>query len=171
MATAPPSLATLYEQHGHHVYQRCRYLLGDDDAAWDATQDVFLKVDKARHGFEGRASWTTWLTRIATHHCLNVLRAQRVRRGKGLVDVADLDRHRQVSDGSETAAIVRSLLAQFDAQTQALAIHYYVDEMSQTEVAEVVGLSVPTVRKRLRAFIRRARRALEPGGVTAGRLR
>ncbi len=161
MTHEQPNLATLYEQHGHAVYRRCHYLLGDDDAAWDATQDVFLKAERARAGFEGRASWRTWLSRISTHHCLNLLRAQKVRRGAGVLPVEALDLGASGSDdGSETAAMVRGLMGMFDAETQALAVHYYVDEMSQQEVAEAVGLSVPTVRKRLKSFVRRARKAL-----------
>ncbi len=169
MTDAPPTLEALYSRYGHAVFARCRYLLGDEAAAWDATQEVFLKADKGRAGFEGRSSWHTWLARIATHHCLNVRRSQRVRLGAGRVDAADLDRYRHDPDTSEAAAMVRNLLDQFDPQTQAMAVHYYVDEMSQQEVADAVGLSVPTVRKRLRHFVERARRALQPTAPAPGR--
>lgn len=151
-------LETLYVQYGYHVYRRCRYLLESDDAAWDATQDVFLKAERGRDGFEGRSSWLTWLLRIATHHCLNQLRAGRVRRGRGTVGPEGLDAEGRVSEDSERAVLVRDLLSRFDRKTQAAAIHYFVDEMSQEEVAAAVGLSVPTVRKRLRQFVERARR-------------
>ncbi len=169
-AAAPlPSLEALYAQYGFAVHARCRYLLGDEDAAWDATQEVFLKAERGRRGFEGRASHHTWLMRIATHHGLNQIRARKVRVGRGQVDVADLDRHAAQPATSETAVAVRGILDLFDTQTQALAVHYYVDEMSQEEVAVAVGLSVPTVRKRLRQFVERARRALTPGGAPARR--
>jgi len=167
-----PTLEDLYRRYGHHVHRRCRYLLGDDQAAWDATQDVFLKADRARAGFEGRASWLTWLTRIATHHCLNLQRAGRVRRGAGVLEPEALDREGRFHPDGERAAQVRDVLRLFDTETQALAVHYYVDEMSQEEVAEAVGLSVPTVRKRLRAFLTKARRELERGlrpAAAAGR--
>jgi len=160
-ADLPPdfSLAALYERHGHAVFQRCRYLLGDDDGAWDATQDVFLKADAAHATFEGRASWRTWLLRVATHHCLNLLRSRRVRRGAGAVDLEALASS-AAPEHRERALLVRSLLDHFDPTTQALAIHYWVDEMTQHEVALTVGLSVPTVRKRLDAFLVKARRIL-----------
>ena len=47
---------------------------------------------------------------------------------------------------------VRKLLARFDLETQAAAIHYHVDEMTLEEVAALLGRSVPTVRKRLEEF-------------------
>ncbi len=135
-------------------------LLRDEQAAWDGVQDVFLKADKAGGSFEGRSAWRTWLVRIATNHCLNVIRSQKVRRGRGVVAVADLDRERSSAPTSERAVLARSVLALFDSTTQQAAIHYFVDEMSQSEVADAVGLSVPTVRKRLREFVQRARREL-----------
>ncbi|MBM4319589.1 MAG: sigma-70 family RNA polymerase sigma factor [Deltaproteobacteria bacterium] len=161
-------LRELYQRYGYHVFQRCRYLLADEDEAWDATQEVFLRAEQGMDGFAGRSSMLRWLLRIATNHCLNQLRAQRVRRGSGRLEPEALDREPMVADPSvgnaeagERALLVRSLLAGFDQQTQAMALGYFVDEMSQEEVAEEVGLSVPTVRKRLRQFVERARRLLE----------
>ncbi len=162
------TLGALYERYGHNVYRRCLYLLAQEAAAWDATQDVFLKAEKGLRKFEGRSSHLTWLTRIATHHCLNVIRSRKVRRGQGLVDASTLESH-AASHDSERAVLVRKLLDRFDVKTQAVVVHYYVDEMSQEEVAVAVGLSVPTVRKRLRQFVEKSRRELTRGAVAAGR--
>jgi DNA-directed RNA polymerase specialized sigma24 family protein len=49
---------------------------------------------------------------------------------------------------------VRKLLGRCDLETQAIAIHYHVDEMTLDEVAALLGRSVPTVRKRLGDFAR-----------------
>ena len=59
------------------MYGRCQYLLGDRTKAEDAMQDVFAKALGHWHEFRNEASPLTWLVRIATHHCLNVLRAER----------------------------------------------------------------------------------------------
>lgn len=162
-----PDLASLYERYGYAVYRRCRYLLGTDDEAWDAVQEVFLRADAGLARFEGRASPRTWLDTIATRHCLNVLRAGRVRGGRGLTDAAALDEAGGLSDlypagdpAVVSALTVRTLLSQFDSQTQEAAVFYFVDELSQEDVATRVGLSVPTLRKRLNAFLERARRHL-----------
>jgi RNA polymerase sigma-70 factor (ECF subfamily) len=48
--------------------------------------------------------------------------------------------------------LVAKMLARVDPETQAMAIHYHVDEMTLEEVAELLGRSVPTVRKRLQEF-------------------
>src|SRR5512144_2097223 len=70
-------LADLYARHAAGVFGRCRWLLRDEEAAKDATQEVFAKALRALAEFREAASPTTWLLRIATHHCLNELRAGR----------------------------------------------------------------------------------------------
>jgi len=157
-----PDLSQLYERYGAAVYQRCCYLLHDEDQARDATQDIFLKAERAREGFEGRSSWSTWLLRIATHHCLNLIRARKVRLGRGRLGPEALERECPRDPRAERLMMVRSLLERFDLKTQRLVLHYFVDEMTQGEVAELLNLSVPTVRKRIRAFSERAKREWEP---------
>ncbi|SED25628.1 RNA polymerase, sigma subunit, ECF family [Amycolatopsis tolypomycina] len=57
----------------------CYRMLGSPADAEDLTQETFLRAWKGRDGFEGRASVRTWLYRIATNACLDVL-ARRPRR-------------------------------------------------------------------------------------------
>lgn len=160
-------LRELYERHAVHVHRRALYLLRDEADAWDATQEVFLKAHGGLARFEGRSSPLTWLLRITTHHCLNRLRAQKVRVGQGQIDAAHLDGERGLVAGSrgersDRAVLLRGVLERFDAETQAMAVFHYVDEMTKEEVATQVGRSVPTVRKRLRHFVARARALLSP---------
>jgi DNA-directed RNA polymerase specialized sigma24 family protein len=57
-------------------------------------------------------------------------------------------------------ARIRSLLADEDDETQRIIVHLFFDDMTREETAVAVGISVPTLRKRLDAFLRRARRGL-----------
>ena len=90
---------------------------------------------------------------IATHHCLNLLRAEKAgwrerfeRNERAKTESEDGPRALEMRD------LVLKLLARFDLETQAAAIHYHVDEMTLEEVATLLGRSVPTVRKRLEEF-------------------
>jgi RNA polymerase sigma factor (sigma-70 family) len=150
-ARAP--LRELYRKYGGSVYGRCAYLLRDRTRAEDAMQDVFAKALEHYAGFRAEASPLTWLMKIATHHCLNLIRAERA----GWRDRFERD-ERAKSDSEdgphalEMRDLVIKLLARFDLETQAAAIHYHVDEMTLDEVAALLGRSVPTVRKRLEEF-------------------
>lgn len=147
------TLAELYHRYGGSVFGRCRYLLKDEAAAEDAMQEVFARALLAQDGFRAEASPLTWLLKIATHHCLNVMRSakapwwQRFTREQTAMSLSE--------DGvrvAETRDWVRKVLSRFDVETQAAAIHYHVDGMTLEQVAELLGRSVPTIRKRLEHF-------------------
>ncbi|WP_410593766.1 RNA polymerase subunit sigma-70 [Amycolatopsis sp. lyj-23] len=70
---------TLVERHRREIQVHCYRMLGSLADAEDLTQETFLRAWKGRAGFEGRASVRTWLYRIATNACLDVL-ARRPRR-------------------------------------------------------------------------------------------
>ncbi len=158
-------LQSLYVKYGSAVYGRCRFILRDPTAAEDAMQDVFARAMVNENGFRAEASPLTWLMKIATHHCLNVLRsagaawhdeysAMQVVRGEAHGGAPAL----------EARDLVRKSLAKFDLETQQAVIHYWVDDLTLEEVAVALERSVPTIRKRLRAF------ADETGQTFAGEL-
>jgi RNA polymerase sigma-70 factor, ECF subfamily len=144
------ALRELYTTYGGSVYGRCQYLLRDKTKAEDAMQDVFAKALSHWTEFRNDSSPLTWLIRIATHHCLNVQRAERAPWHQRF---ARQERARNEGHGGpqllEDRDTVRKLLDKLDVETQQAAVHYFVDEMTLDEVATLLGRSVPTVRKRL----------------------
>lgn len=146
-------LQQLYSTYGGAVYQRCRYLLRDAAAAEDAMQDVFAKAMLNEAGFRGEASPLTWLTTIATHHCLNVLREHRAPWHGHYESMQQLKGEAHGGAAPlEARDLIRRSLERFDLETQAAVVHYWVDDMTLEEVAAALGRSVPTIRKRLNAF-------------------
>jgi RNA polymerase sigma-70 factor (ECF subfamily) len=157
---APPAglLEELYRRHAAMVLARCRWLLRDGEAARDATQDVFVAALKALPEYRSAASPATWLTRMATNHCLNLRRAGQA---AWPAQLARLSRDRSERGIQPDAReLVRALLGTAPAEAREVAVLYFVDELTQVEVAEATGASLPTVRKRLRAFLSAARGAL-----------
>lgn len=149
-------LNELYTRFGGSVYGRCLYLLKDKAKAEDAMQDVFAKALDHGGGFRGESSPMTWLMTIATNHCLNLLRAERAPWHARFAE-HETGRASRHADGAgphlfENREAVRQALSRVDPETQAIAIHYYVDEMTLEEVAAAVGRSIPTIRKRLETF-------------------
>lgn len=152
-ATGRAWLESLYRRYGSAVYGRCRFILRDGALAEDAMQDVFARALINEASFRSEASPLTWLMKIATHHCLNVIRsagaawrdeyaAIQVVKGEAAGGPAAL----------EARDLVRKSLARFDLETQQAVVHYWVDDMNLEDVARVLDRSVPTIRKRLRTF-------------------
>lgn len=141
-----------YQRYGPMVLRRCRSLLRDEQQAVDAMQDVFVQLltHRERLGDHGASSllWT-----IATNLCLNKLRSKR-RRPED--PAGDLLAQIAAADDTESRGAARSLLdrlfAREPASTGTIAVLHLLDGMTLQEVADVVGLSVSGVRKRLRTL-------------------
>ncbi len=156
MQTAPTDteIAELYERYAPVVLRRARAILGNDELAQDAVQETFAKVIGRWSQFRGEASPTTWIYRITTNHCLNQLRNRRGRQSKLSMRRDELSpQPTSIAEHELDAEAVRKLLATCDEETRRIIVHVYFDDMSREETARVVGRSLPTVRKRIRAFM------------------
>jgi len=151
----------LYRQHGPVVYRRCVRLLGDREAARDATQEVFLKLlrDQARLGDGERA--LPWIYKVATHHCLNLRRDGRHRaRLLGAASPDELEIAADAATPFPERRLAQQVLGRFDPTTQAVAVGVLVDGMEREEVAGALGLSRRTVHRKLSRFLAAARSLL-----------
>jgi RNA polymerase sigma factor (sigma-70 family) len=151
-------LEELYRCHAAAVLARCRYLLREEEPARDAAQDVFVSALRALPELEAAASPTAFLLRAATNHCLNVLRASRAAWRDEVARLAGARRERGIEP--DARELVRALLGVASPESQEIAVLYFVDELTQAEIAAETGRSLPTVRKRLREFLAAARGAL-----------
>jgi RNA polymerase sigma-70 factor, ECF subfamily len=154
-------LAALYDRYAHIVYRRCLSILRNEEDAHDAVQETFARVIRNHDDFRGHASPLTWMYKISTNFCLNQLR-----NGKGRRDKLDVRQHELgpeplpgATNRLDEARIMR-LLEQCDDETRACVMHTFFDECTRQEVADLVGLSVPTVRKRIEDFLELARTEL-----------
>lgn len=152
-------LASLYRAHGPAIYARCRSVLGDDSEAEDATQEAFMRLAKYLQRLEetGRSQEALPLIyRIATNYCLNEVRNRKHRPGTTdvLPERAGDDLDRLLADRQWVRAVMRHV----PEKTRAPAWLHYVDGLTQSEVADVLGVSVRTIVHRVAQFLESARR-------------
>src|SRR5260370_20722926 len=93
--------------------------------------------------FAARTSIPTWLYSATTHHCLNTLRNRQNR--LRLVEQHAAETERAPARADELAQ-VRQLLSRLSTDLAEVVVYYYVDEMTQDEIADLVGCSRRHVR-------------------------
>jgi RNA polymerase sigma-70 factor (ECF subfamily) len=156
----------LMRRYNQRLYRVARAILVDDAEAEDVMQDAYVRAYSHLSQFAGRASFATWLTRIAVHEAL-----ARARRGRRLVKIEDLavrkesgmDSFSSPEVGPEQWAINRDLQGVLETAITALPESYRsvlvlreVEGMSTAEAAESLGITEGLVKTRLH----RARAAL-----------
>ena len=160
MISAEPGdfdIEAFYVRYGPMVLRRCRRLLGDEQAAYDAAQEVFLKVVTRRGRLTGDYP-SALLFRIATNICLNRLREDRRR---GLRQHASLPPELFLAPAPEAAVSAGSVLDHlFENESddaRQIAVMYFVDGMTLKEIAAALELSTSGVHKRLDRLRRKIR--------------
>lgn len=149
-------LVRLYEGR---IYNLCYRMLGDSDFAADAAQDTFLAAYRKLYTFRG-GSFRSWLFRIATNTCYDVLRARK-RRPTTSLDAAmdDSERPYEPMDPGETPAsyalrrelsdTLHQCLDMLPEEQRVVVVLSDVQGLSYNEIAEVVDTSLGTVKSRL----------------------
>ncbi len=153
----------LYEQYASWVFNRSKGFLKNDEAAWEAVQDIFVKVLEVGHKFRGDSSPWTWIYRITTNHCLNLLRSR-----KNWQNVASELTREQLAlnlDGGHNVSEVLihrtsfvELMKDEDDTMQKILLAYFMDEMTQDEISVLLGISRKTIYKRLKKFEERVKK-------------
>jgi len=143
--------------HGPAVLRRARQLLGEDAEAREVLQDVFISLLQNPAQFAGRSSAMTFLYRMTTNAALGRLRRRRNRERL----LADDQRRREEpsSPSPEVFVELRAWLLALPDELARVAIYYHMDEMTQDEIAELLGCSRQWVGKLLQRLADHDRRA------------
>jgi RNA polymerase sigma-70 factor (ECF subfamily) len=146
-----------YRRYGESVHRRCLRLCRDPQQALDLAQEVFLRAHRYRSSYRGEASPLTWLFTL-TDNCFFDLRAKS--RPIAAAEVAEFLASER--DGFEREFVshdlVVRLLERSSADVRAIVLHRYFDELDLETIAQRLGQSERTVRRKLARFLELAAR-------------
>ena len=165
------------------VYTLCYRMLGDAESAADAAQDAFLSAFRNLRSFRG-GSFRSWMLRIATNTCYDVLRVRKRRPSVSLDIEADDESDSsplQIADTAESpddfaqrrelaAAIQQGLTALPDEQRIVLILSD-IQGLAYEEIAQITNSNLGTVKSRLSRGRARLRDVLKAGELLPARYR
>ena len=155
------SLAILYDKYGRLIYSLTLRIVRNEEEARELQQDVFLQVWQKAGLFDNeRGSFVTWLVTLAHNKSINTLRSRRYKKSALEVkqDIADIthdsvvDHQTPLHDAMESdeRRHILSALEQIpELQRKALYLSYY-EGYSQSEIAEMLGEPLGTIKTRMR---------------------
>ena len=140
--------ADIYRTHYRRVFGLCRYLLNSFDAAEDATHEVFLRAQRKLDTYDPSLPFSSWLSGIATNHCIDLLRRKTTEKRIFELDAADatvsapsavLGPLNQLV-AAERGDKVRRALSELPEKYRVPLVLAYYNEMSYDEIAAALGL-------------------------------
>jgi RNA polymerase sigma-70 factor (ECF subfamily) len=163
----------LMERYEGKVYRLALGMMKNRDDALDAVQDAFLSVFRKIDSFKGESAFSTWLYRIALNSVYMKLRSKS-RHDKtiplddeeafdpvtGQARAAIRDWSERADDAvlrQELGGVIREAVAALPEDYRAIFTLRDVEELSNQEVAEILGLTVAATKTRLhraRMFLR-----------------
>ena len=157
------ALAELYDRYGRSAYALALRILRDPVLAQDAVQDAFLTAWRTAPSFDrARGAPATWLMTLVHRRAVDVVRREDRRRASPLEDapVASGDATDEAVELRDERLRVRAALEVLTpAEREALELAYY-GGLSQSEIAERLGVPLGTVKSRMFAGLAKLRDAL-----------
>lgn len=149
---APGAAAELFDRHAAAVERAVQGVLGFDADVEDVVQDAFVAALRGVAAFRGESSALgAWVRGIAVRLALKKLRWRRTWRWLGRRGSDELHGLYAATDTETQAALVRvyAVLERLPALERAAFGLRFVEGLQLTEVAEALGISLATTKRRL----------------------
>jgi len=156
------AFGTLVERYQDDIFNGIYRMVGNYQDAADIAQDVFLKAYRAVHSFRGKASFYTWLYRIAVNTCISRRRSLAARKAhlhvplaRGGDDERDCDPPAadlpppQAAQNREEHARIEEALGKLPEDYRIVVVLRDIEGYNYAQIAAMLGCSHGTVKSRL----------------------
>jgi len=148
-----PAFTELFNRYRSRLYAFLARRVGDA-VADDLFQETWLRVVRARESFDPSRRFSTWLFQIANNLCRDSGRRRAAKgRAEDAVHEAGRGDPRLRTPAPELRLDVERRLAGLPERLQEVLVLRYYEQMTESEIAEVVGIPAGTVKSRLHAAI------------------
>jgi len=138
------------------IYNLCRHMLGNAHDAEDAAQDTFIKAYQNLKDFRPEASFYTWLYRIAVNTCLDFKKRPfweslfTKSEGKTSIDepASDWPSPEKLYESKQIGLALQSSIRKLPSKLRTIILSE-IDGLSYNEIADILEISIGTVKSRI----------------------
>lgn len=168
------SFEELVKRHRHGVYNFIFRFLGNRETAEEVFQEAFIKIHRASQSYAPNGKFTTWLYTIVRNQCVDTFRRQKIRHAISL-DGNGKEDETKLSDTLASEDIPPDVLS--SAREIEQVLEHALDKLNEDqkevfllrekqgfkfeEIADITGVSVNTVKSRMRYALEGLRRTLK----------
>lgn len=173
------AFAQLVRDNERRVYTLALRMCGSPEDALDLAQETFLRAWSALPNFRGGSSFSTWLYRLASNACVDLLRREGRHRAAAGPSLDDEELRLETADPAPTpqeAAERAELRRQIENGLRALPAEYRqvlilreMHQLSYEEIGQTLSLDPGTVKSRISRGRKRLQKYLMESGNFSGR--
>jgi len=163
----------LVEQHSRAVFRLAFRMTGNEQDAEDVVQETFLRAYRQLDKYEARASFSTWLYRIASNYSLDLIRMRKRhedKRERGSAEERDILQTLPVNAPGPDRIVysgqvqerVNEALNELSAQERTAFVLRHFEGMSIDEIGEALGTGTNATKHSIFRAVQKLRRSLEP---------
>ncbi len=146
-AAMPGDFAGIVRRQQGMVFSIALHFLRDRQAAEELAQDVFLHLYQHLDSLKSPEHVTFWLRKVTSHRCIDYVRRRKWSQ-VSLNDVAELPAATTARDPLLSRKL-RQLVASLPETARAVVILRYQEDLTPTEIAEVLTMPLATVKSHL----------------------
>jgi RNA polymerase sigma-70 factor (ECF subfamily) len=166
------AFAQLWERHSNKVFLTVCRITGNRDDAEDVLQEAWMKVYTHLKTFVGRASFSTWVTRIAINSALMALRRKRAHPETSMdvydgdawhfLDVADQTEDvEELFTRQESAQCLKRAIGRLKPRLRKVVEIHQLNDSSLRETTDLAGITIGATKSRLLRARLSLRKALQ----------
>jgi RNA polymerase sigma-70 factor (ECF subfamily) len=136
-------------EHQGLVYSMAYHFLGNRAVAEELAQEVFLSLYRNFSSIKSGAHLVFWLRKVTSHRCLDYIRGQKRRAHLSLEEV----REKPINHGDPDPFLsghLRRMVASLPEKARLVVVLRYQEDLTPTEIAEVLEMPVNSVKSHLR---------------------
>ena len=157
----PAAFEELVLEHQNRVYSLALRMMGNEEDAWDMTQEAFIKAYSSLANFRGDSKFSVWLYRLTSNVCIDFLRKRKRRQTASLTYINEDNEAQELElpderfapellvERSEQRQAVGRALGELPDDYRQILVMREINGLSYNEIGEALELEPGTVKSRI----------------------